>query len=282
MININTSKLITNFPSYSNRNYTPKYIVIHDTAGMSSALGEAERLNNLYKDPNCESGIAHYYCDEANTYQLVEDKVKAYHSGDGPDGKGNGQSLSIEVCRSLPSGDFQGESDRSRYLKALDNAYQLSAYLCKKYGISPNNILQHKDLQATACPYTQKVVFGSYEKALSNAKKEVNNYFGGSESIPNTPEPTPPTNSGGYDKEYSENGTCTFNEVVSINNSPIPNTGVGVNYLIGESVVYDNVIYNDGYIWVSYIRNSTGKRAYCATGTYNSSLNRTESWCSFV
>ena len=57
-ISVNTSKIIKDFPSYgSNSKLTPKYIIIHDTAGSSSAFGESNRLQN----PNqYNDGKAHY------------------------------------------------------------------------------------------------------------------------------------------------------------------------------------------------------------------------------
>lgn len=171
---INRSKLIKNFESYSDPKLVPKYIVVHDAASKASALEQANRLQT--KD-QYDNGVAHLYIDENECYQLIECNVKAYHAGDGVNGKGNGQSLSIEVCRSLPSGGFTSETEKATYKKALDNAYRLVADLCKKYSISSNNILQHKDLSATACPYTQKVLFGSYEKALSNAKSKIGGYM---------------------------------------------------------------------------------------------------------
>lgn len=179
-----TNYLIKGFPSYGNGNSTlkPEGIVIHDTAGMSSALQEAQRLQS---EAQYNNGIAHYYVDENEGYQLIADNIKAYHAGDGSTGYGNGKTLSIEVCRSLSSGDFKNSSDKERYLKALDNAYKVASDLCKQYNINPNNIHQHREFSSTACPYTQKVVFGSYEKALSNAKTKVNSYLGNTST--NTP-----------------------------------------------------------------------------------------------
>ena len=173
-ISVNTSKIIKDFPSYgSNSKLTPKYIIIHDTAGSSSAFGESNRLQN----PNqYNDGIAHYYVDNIEAYQLVYDDVKAWHAGDGADKKGNGQSIGIEVCKSLSGGKFTSDNQKEIYLKGLDNAYKLASDLCKEYGINPKNILQHNQCSATACPYTQKVVFGSYDQALVNAENKVTEY----------------------------------------------------------------------------------------------------------
>lgn len=173
---VDKSKMITDFPSYGSgySTLTPKYIMLHDTAGASSALAEANRLQS---ESQYERGIAHYYVDEDDVYQLIYDNIKAYHANDGCYGKGNGQSISIEVCRSLSySANFSGENTEARYLKALDRAYQLAADLAAQYNINPQNILQHRMVDATSCPYTQMRIFGDYTKALANAKKKVTEY----------------------------------------------------------------------------------------------------------
>lgn len=180
LIKNNDIYLIKGFPSYTNYKLIPKYIIIHDTAGQSSAYQEAKRLQSSSQYNN---GIAHYYIDESNCYQLIYDTVKAYHAGDGEFGKGNGQSLSIEVCRSLPGGNFTSSSQKETYKKALERAYMLAADLCNQYGINPNNILQHRECSSTACPYTQKVLYGSYEKAKSEAKRKVSYYKNGGNTM---------------------------------------------------------------------------------------------------
>lgn len=178
-IAVNESKIIKDFPSYNDWKLTPKYIFIHDTASSQSALEEANRLQSASAYNN---GIAHYYVDENGVYQLVYNNVKAYHAGDGVNGKGNGHGVSIEVCRSLPSGNFKSDSDKARYKKALDNAYKLAADLCEEWNIAPSSstICQHREVCATACPYTQKVYYGSYETAKSESIKAINAHLKGS------------------------------------------------------------------------------------------------------
>lgn len=173
-INVKMNYLLKSFPSYEDNVLTPKYIIIHDTAGQSSSLNEAKRLQS---QSEYSKGIAHYYVDDNEAYQLVYDDVKAWHAGDGVYAKGNGESIGIEVCKSLPSGGFTSENQKEIYKKALDNAYKLASDLCKAYKINPNNILQHRECSATACPYTQKVLYGSYDTAKKEAIHKVNKYY---------------------------------------------------------------------------------------------------------
>lgn len=165
-----TKKIIKGFPSYTDSALRPQYIVLHDTAGMGSAEQEATRVQSASAYNN---GVAHYYVDESSIYQVIDNKIKAYHAGDGPTGKGNGKSLAIEVCRSLYGGEFKNESDKARYKKALDNACALAYDLMQEFKIPKGNIFQHRDVRATACPYTQMVYYGSYAKALSAVIKLV-------------------------------------------------------------------------------------------------------------
>lgn len=164
--------LVPNFPSYQNSNLVPKYIIIHNTAGMSSAYEEAKRVQN----PNAyNNGITHYYVDENESYQVLLENIKCYGSGDGANGRGNGQSLQIEVCRSLPGGNFANENDKERFLKAENNAIYLANELMKRHGIPVENILLHKELSATACPYTSELVHGNSKQYFIDKINELRN-----------------------------------------------------------------------------------------------------------
>ncbi len=100
-------------------------------------------------------------------------------------------------------------------------------------------------------------------------------------SAPEAPTPSPtPTQGGAYAKHYAENGVATFTESCYINVEPKYGANTDTLYNPGESVNYDEVIYNDGYIWVGYTRNN-GTRGYIATGKYDSNIKRTESYATF-
>lgn len=93
-------------------------------------------------------------------------------------------------------------------------------------------------------------------------------------------ETQPPTK---YVKDYAEKGTCTFTDVANVRNEPNVNSTILTTYLIGESVNYDRVIYNQGYIWLGYTRSSTGKRAYVTCGEYDQkTLKKINSWGKIV
>jgi hypothetical protein len=177
-INVNTSKMVKDFKSYpKSPSLSPKYIIIHDTGNGGSALSEAQRLQTASQFDN---GIAHYYLDDQECYQLVPTNIKAWHAGDGEYGKGNGMSIGIEVCKSLKGNEkkFPSLVMEEIYKNGLERAYKLASDLCKEYGISAYNIIQHWECSSTVCPWTQKIIFGSYDNAKYHAIDRVNYYLG--------------------------------------------------------------------------------------------------------
>jgi hypothetical protein len=154
-------KIIKKFESYGkNSTLVPKSVVIHNTASVTTtAKAYAERLQSphVHKD-----GVAHYYVDENEIWQLINDDVKCWGSGDGPDGLGNGHSLQIEICKTLNKvGDrFLSDNQEKVFLLAEKRALMLAKYLMDKYNIPYNNVYLHRELYETACPYTSDLVHG--------------------------------------------------------------------------------------------------------------------------
>ncbi|MDR2939394.1 MAG: N-acetylmuramoyl-L-alanine amidase, partial [Clostridiales bacterium] len=83
----------------------------------------------------------HYTVDENEIYHHIPDTESAYHAGDG-NGDGNTKSIGIEICMN---------SD-GNLLKATDQATELTASLCKKYGIPASNVVQHNRWSGKNCP----------------------------------------------------------------------------------------------------------------------------------
>lgn len=102
-------------------------------------------------------------------------------------------------------------------------------------------------------------------------------------TTPNKPPAVKRPYNGAYDSRRDEKATATFKKVSSINTHPIAGTPTGINYGVGQSVVYDEVICNDGYIWLGYTRTSGG-RGFVASGTYKKQGNKlvdVSNWCDF-
>ncbi|MDO4302006.1 MAG: peptidoglycan recognition family protein [Clostridia bacterium] len=121
------------------------YVVIHYTANNGdTALGNT----NYFKSYRGSS--AHYFIDENNIYQSVEDKNIAWHCGANsykhPYCR-NSNSIGIELCS-------RKNSDGTYYFidKTVDNAVWLTKYLMAKYNIPVTNVIRHYDVTGKICP----------------------------------------------------------------------------------------------------------------------------------
>lgn len=110
---------------------TPTRIVIHNTANDASAENEiAYMLSN-----NKETSF-HFAVDDKEIVQGIDLNRNAWHASDG-NGKGNREGIAIEICYSKSGGE--------RWLKALDNAAELTAKLLKDYGWGIDKVTKHQD-----------------------------------------------------------------------------------------------------------------------------------------
>jgi hypothetical protein len=149
-------------------------VVIHDTAGSSTALQEASRLQSQSQFQN---GIAHWYVDGSHAVQLVDERNSAWHLGVWVH---NQRTIGIEVCRSMGTPE-------SVYRESLANAIILASQICKRYGLNPNTnisvIRNHNEFIATACPHRSIEIFGGRSQALNMHRTMVRNQFNGSSDV---------------------------------------------------------------------------------------------------
>ena len=142
-----------------------KYIVIHYTAGLTSKAGSNLGTVNGWQNSD-KAASAHYVVDDGGIVQAVEDKDTAWHCGT----TGtyyhkycrNSNSIGIEICSNLKGGIPEGKkyndilaSDSNWYLteSAKDYAAKLTAELCKKYNLCPEDaVLRHYDVTHKDCP----------------------------------------------------------------------------------------------------------------------------------
>ena len=121
-----------------------KYIVIHYTGNDT----DTARANaNYFKNSN-RNASAHYFVDEENVCQVVEDKDIAWAVGRNYGSNNlfgtvtNDNSISIEMC--------------SKNGKIADNTFnntvELTRQLMKKYNISASNVVRHFDVCSKKCP----------------------------------------------------------------------------------------------------------------------------------
>ena len=130
-----------------------KYIVIHYTATPNdTAHGEATYFKNTYVGAS-----AHYFVDENETVQSVEDGDTAWHC-EGADvfysQCRNSNSIGVEMCCRKYDMTHKRAEDKDWYFteKTLKNACELVKSLMVKYDISVENVIRHYDVTHKICP----------------------------------------------------------------------------------------------------------------------------------
>ena len=122
-----------------------KYIVLHFTANNGdTAYGNT----NYFKSYRGSS--AHYFIDENDIYQSIEDKNIAWHCGAKKYKHStcrNSNSLGVELCS-------RKDSKGNYYFmdKTVDNAVELIKMLMDKYNVPIANVIRHYDVTGKNCP----------------------------------------------------------------------------------------------------------------------------------
>ncbi len=135
-------------------NYTPKndvsrilYIVVHFTSND----GDTAKGNTQYFHAENRGASAHYFVDEREIWQCVEDGDIAWHCGT----KGtyyhpkcrNDNSIGIEMCS-------RKKEDGIYYFKegTMNHAVWLIKMLMAKYHVPIKNVIRHYDVTHKNCP----------------------------------------------------------------------------------------------------------------------------------
>lgn len=118
----------------------PQYITIHNTANDAPAANEVK-----YMISNDAQTSFHIAIDDKEAIQGIPFNRSSWNAGDGSKGKGNRNSISIEICYSKSGG--------SKFVKAYQNAIELTAQLIKQFNIPVSNIMYHQDWSGKYCPH---------------------------------------------------------------------------------------------------------------------------------
>lgn len=152
-LSLNISTLLANSANYGGSRNTSsiKYLIYHYTANKTD---KAKSNANYFKN-NVVKASAHYFVDENDIYQSVEDLRIAYAVGGakwsdcGSTGGGsmygkitNANSISIEMCST------NGVISEA----TIKNAVKLGKELMKKYCIPISNVYRHFDVNGKHCP----------------------------------------------------------------------------------------------------------------------------------
>jgi len=133
-----------------------EYLVIHFTAGSSSAGDADERNRNVFLNRNAS---ADFVVDDDSMLQVNPDP-KNYYCWAVGDGKGkygvtNQNAISIEICSNLKKGTTPKVPNHEGWYftrASIDNAVLLSKIIMKKYGIPWDKVIRHYDATRKLCP----------------------------------------------------------------------------------------------------------------------------------
>ena len=118
----------------------PTRIVIHNTANDASAANEV-----AYMHRNKNKVSFHFAVDDVEAIKALPLDRNSWNAGDGGNGKGNREGISIEICYSKSGGE--------KWIKALRNAAELTAKLLKDYGWGIDKVTKHQDYNGKHCPH---------------------------------------------------------------------------------------------------------------------------------
>lgn len=137
---------------------TIRYIVVHYTAGASSAAGSARGVQKLFCKAKHQAS-ADFVVDDAEIVQCNPD-LPAYYCWAVGDGKGaygvtNTNSVSIEMCSTLRKDTSSSKPNHEGWslsLAVLKHTADLVRYLMKKYNVPKERVIRHYDASRKACP----------------------------------------------------------------------------------------------------------------------------------
>ncbi|MEF9991320.1 MAG: peptidoglycan recognition family protein [Peptostreptococcaceae bacterium] len=136
---LDIKRKISQYNHYEGNN--PQYIVIHYTGNEN----DTAKNNADYFGGGNRNASAHYFVDNNEVYQVVEEFNGAWHIGDGNNkyGINNKNSIGIEMC---------GTDNGNISEKTVENTLELTKELMKKYGIDSDHVVRHYDASRKNCP----------------------------------------------------------------------------------------------------------------------------------
>lgn len=135
-------------------NRTIKYLIIHYTAGASSAPGKAKAMKVGWEKKR--SASADFGVDDSFMVQFNPDPRNYYcWAVAGGHGITNKNSISIEICSNLKQGANASKANHEGWYfteAALEKAAKLAKILMRKYNIPIDRVVRHYDVTGKLCP----------------------------------------------------------------------------------------------------------------------------------
>lgn len=147
-----------NFRAASRRPSDICYLVIHFTAND----GDSAKNNADYFAREAPGASAHFFVDEREIWQSVQEKDIAWHCGT----RGmyfhpycrNANSLGVELCS-------RKRGEKYYFMpETVKNAQQFVRSLMKRYGIPTENVVRHYDVTHKNCPAPFVEDAGAWQK----------------------------------------------------------------------------------------------------------------------
>lgn len=135
-------KLLVDKNYTKDKKITPKFIVIHYTANPAASAYN----HYLYINRDYTGASAHYFIDEKEIIQILEDNWWGWHVGANSYKHKecrNSNSIGIEMC-------IQKDWTLSEIV--VEKTVQLTKMLMKKHNIPAENVLRHYDVTGKNCP----------------------------------------------------------------------------------------------------------------------------------
>lgn len=178
------------------KNRSIQYIVLHYTAGTSSAKGVARNIAAMFANPNNRPASADFIVDDGEIVQYnpnIKDRY-TYAVGGKPYsvrytplactfyGKcKNHNSVSIEMCSSKANKKSLQATDTDWSISAsiVDRAVELTKYLMKTYNVPADRVIMHHHVTGKLCPQPWCVNprrldgWNKFKERLTDKKKEV-------------------------------------------------------------------------------------------------------------
>lgn len=131
-------------------------VTVHETGNFSkgaNAKSHNAYYHNLIKNGNTTHIGYHYFVDDKEIYHVMPDDERAWTCGDGADGAGNNETVSVEMCVN---------PDCNKQTARANTAY-LVAHILKQHNIrtvidgvkskANGNVFQHYSWANKKCPY---------------------------------------------------------------------------------------------------------------------------------
>ena len=125
-----------------------KGITIHNTGRIKSPNGTtmAEQYTRATY-PNCNMGSVrvHYYVDDVEGWQNLDESEVGWHAADGNYGPGNSTTIAIEIIMDGTDAEYNRIAE--------DNGARIRAAIIKRHGLDATAVYQHHDWYARKdCP----------------------------------------------------------------------------------------------------------------------------------